>query len=884
MVLRGSTQSRPGRPLFKRPSLPGVTATCGLLMAMIPLVATAAQAQTTISPVGTLASASGDSLTVSPQTVGDLMVLTVSTDNSTPPTVTSVTGGGVSDWSLAQRFDDTTNALLNAEIWYGTISTTGSSTITATISGFSNFTDLTAQEFSAGGAATWSVDTGGGCSTLGTPWSYPSLTAAGSGELYYGVAIRNNSGTLSGNGTTGFTYEGSSFGNGDLVAYDADASGTIQPTGINSAGGSYEDTVAALFTTGSGGGSSGGCGSGNSNGGGNGNGGGTGSGPCTTTSPSGGCGPYQDADITNSNGYDSYVVNNMWAALPGTTQTLTANSMSDWNVVANAGPAGYTGVQTYPDDQQLMNNWCGNGWNGCPTSTNTPLSGLASLTSSFTESMPHNAETQAEAGYDIWIGNAPSGVSDEVMIWVDNVNRGSGGATQIGTATIAGQHFTVYQYGGAGGEIIFSLNSNESSGTVDILDTLDWLVQAGYEQADAQISQIDFGWEICTTGAQDETFSISSYSLTGVAGTPAATLPSAPSGTQASAGDGQATVSFSPPASDGGAPITSYTVTAADSTNPANGGQTATGTTSPITVSGLTNGDSYTFTVTATNSVGSGGVSAPTNAVTPTAPLAIGTTSLPAATLGSPYSNAVTATGGSLPYRFSLSSGSLPLGLSLNTTTGTITGTPVLPGISQVTVTVSDASGETASQALSLDVAGCTRITGTRSGPLSLEKGVTCLTNATLHGNLSIGLGATVVVSGSRLDGGVTAQGTGTFSMCGSTVNGPLSIRAATGFVLVGAAGAQSCGANTIAGPVELSGNGAGVELGANTIAAAVTVSNNAGATSGLGAAGTRIYGNQIAGPLSCSGNVPAPTDDSQPNTVGGPATGQCTGLAVTDT
>jgi hypothetical protein len=67
-------------------------------------------------------------------------------------------------------------------------------------------------------------------------------------------------------------------------------------------------------------------------------------------------------------------------------------------------------------------------------------------------------------------------------------------------------------------------------------------------------------------------------------------------------------------------PVTSYTVTASDLTTPAHGGQKASGPASPIFVTGLTNGDSYTFSVTATNAAGTGPASAPSNAVTPTAP------------------------------------------------------------------------------------------------------------------------------------------------------------------------------------------------------------------------------------------------------------------------
>lgn len=76
-----------------------------------------------------------------------------------------------------------------------------------------------------------------------------------------------------------------------------------------------------------------------------------------------------------------------------------------------------------------------------------------------------------------------------------------------------------------------------------------------------------------------------------------------------------ASVNFTPPANTGGLPITKYTVIAAP------GGLTAIGTTSPIRITGLTNGVSYTFTVVATNSVGNSAASAASNAVIPLATL-----------------------------------------------------------------------------------------------------------------------------------------------------------------------------------------------------------------------------------------------------------------------
>jgi hypothetical protein len=91
----------------------------------------------------------------------------------------------------------------------------------------------------------------------------------------------------------------------------------------------------------------------------------------------------------------------------------------------------------------------------------------------------------------------------------------------------------------------------------------------------------------------------------------AVTLPDAPTAVTALGGNAQATISFATPANNGGNAITSYTVTSIPE------GLSTTGTVSPLTVTGLTNGIAYTFTVTATNSIGTSLPSLPSNRITP---------------------------------------------------------------------------------------------------------------------------------------------------------------------------------------------------------------------------------------------------------------------------
>ncbi|TXK70082.1 S-layer homology domain-containing protein [Paenibacillus sp. N3.4] len=100
-------------------------------------------------------------------------------------------------------------------------------------------------------------------------------------------------------------------------------------------------------------------------------------------------------------------------------------------------------------------------------------------------------------------------------------------------------------------------------------------------------------------------------------------------------GKSQATVSFKAPVKDGDSDITGYTVTSSP------GGLEASGTGSPITVTGLTYGTTYTFTVVAINGVGSSVASAASNAVKPEAILPPQPSSSSQATSVSEETNAV---------------------------------------------------------------------------------------------------------------------------------------------------------------------------------------------------------------------------------------------------
>jgi hypothetical protein len=183
-----------------------------------------------------------------------------------------------------------------------------------------------------------------------------------------------------------------------------------------------------------------------------------------------------------------------------------------------------------------------------------------------------------------------------------------------------------------------------------------------------------------------------------------------------------------------------------------------------------TGSGSYTFTVTATDSSSPTAQTATasyTLTVYSSGALVITSTSLnpSSATVGAAYSATLDASGGTAPYTWSVSSGSLPPGLSLDPSGGVISGTPTSGGTFPFTITVTDSTtptAQTASQAYTLTV----------SVPVPLGITTTSLPAATVNTTYSATVAATGgtvpytwSVSAGSLPSGLTLDpGSGTIS------------------------------------------------------------------------------------------------------------------------
>ncbi|MGI2123200.1 Ig-like domain-containing protein [Shewanella baltica] len=194
-------------------------------------------------------------------------------------------------------------------------------------------------------------------------------------------------------------------------------------------------------------------------------------------------------------------------------------------------------------------------------------------------------------------------------------------------------------------------------------------------------------------------------------------LPGAPTTVVATAGDTAASVVFIAPVSAGGVNITGYTVTSTP------GGFTGIGAGSPIMVTGLTNGTSYTFTVTATNIVGTGIASSASNSVTPNATLAINGVPELTVNQGELYQFIPTVAGSGGVLNFSITN--KPVWATFNPTTGTLSGTPSNQNVgitNGIVISVSDGTLSASLPAFNLSVTNVNDAPVATSSTVTLEE------------------------------------------------------------------------------------------------------------------------------------------------------------------
>jgi hypothetical protein len=196
----------------------------------------------------------------------------------------------------------------------------------------------------------------------------------------------------------------------------------------------------------------------------------------------------------------------------------------------------------------------------------------------------------------------------------------------------------------------------------------------------------------------------------------------------------------------------------------------------------------YSFTVKVTDDGGT--IAIKSLSITVNGGLTITTTSLGGFDVGISYDRNLIASGGAPPYTWSITAGSLPTGLSLNSTTGGISGTPTMAsGLTSVTLMVTDSTGSTATMSFSITVKPALsfttvsltngKVTVAYSQSLAASGGIAPYTWSITTGSLPPGLSlntATGAISGTPTTAGTYSFTVKVIDTTGGSITRSLSI------------------------------------------------------------------------------------------------------------
>jgi hypothetical protein len=186
-------------------------------------------------------------------------------------------------------------------------------------------------------------------------------------------------------------------------------------------------------------------------------------------------------------------------------------------------------------------------------------------------------------------------------------------------------------------------------------------------------------------------------------------------------------------------------------------------------------------------------------------------------------------------------------GSPTHTDLGNATGTL---GSDRGTFTLSSAMGVTTDSGV-LAQSPC--ISGVHTGRLVVPSGDSeCLAPGSVQaGQVDVQSGGHFYSNGATIVGRVSADTPGAISICGTTIQGPLTVSGATAPVLIGEPATGDCPGNQISGPVRITGNTEGTDFSGNTVDGPTTLTNDIG-----GFVFGDLAANTLNGPVTSTGNV----------------------------
>jgi hypothetical protein len=185
--------------------------------------------------------------------------------------------------------------------------------------------------------------------------------------------------------------------------------------------------------------------------------------------------------------------------------------------------------------------------------------------------------------------------------------------------------------------------------------------------------------------------------------------------------------------------------------------------------------------------------------------------------------------------------------LTYTPTAGTVLG----PGTGQTLMVsfhptdTTDYTDATASVAINVVFSPASCITGKYLGPLVIGAGqaYSVCKGAVIVGGVIVKAGGALYMTGGVIKGSIIASGPAALTVCGASLSGNLTVTGSTGPLAIG-----TCGPNTIAGSVSITGNTGGLTYQNNTVSGSLTITNNTG---GFGT----LAGNTTTGTVTIKNN-----------------------------